>query len=94
MAINLDLVGKTSDPIAFTYTWKDAVLYALGVGLALLSIAGSLYITVGLVRRAVASGRRWSAGRPRRRVLALLAALACVVPLSVIWLVQGEFSDW
>lgn len=32
MAINLSLVGKKSDPIPFSYTWKDAVLYALGVG--------------------------------------------------------------
>ena len=32
MAIKLDLVGKKSDPVAFHYTWKDAVLYALGVG--------------------------------------------------------------
>ena len=32
MAINLDLVGKTSDPMKFKYTWKDTVLYALGVG--------------------------------------------------------------
>ena len=76
------------------HRYAAATADALGVGLALLSIAGSLYIAVGLVRRAVASGRRWSAGRPRRRVLALLAGLACVVPLSIIWLVQGEFSDW
>jgi acyl dehydratase len=32
MAIRLDLVGKKSDPIPFAYTWKDTVLYALGVG--------------------------------------------------------------
>jgi acyl dehydratase len=32
MAINLGLVGKKSAPIPFTYTWKDTVLYALGVG--------------------------------------------------------------
>src|SRR3954468_22192801 len=32
MAIKLDLVGKKSDPVPFSYTWKDAVLYALGVG--------------------------------------------------------------
>lgn len=32
MAINLDLVGKKSDPIPFHYNWKDVVLYALGVG--------------------------------------------------------------
>ncbi len=32
MAIKLELVGKKSDPIPFAYTWKDTVLYALGVG--------------------------------------------------------------
>jgi acyl dehydratase len=32
MAMKRDLVGKMSDPIPFQYVWKDAVLYALGVG--------------------------------------------------------------
>jgi len=32
MAIKLDLVGKTSAPLKHKYTWKDTVLYALGVG--------------------------------------------------------------
>ena len=32
MALKHDLVGKTSAPLAFEYTWKDVVLYALGVG--------------------------------------------------------------
>jgi acyl dehydratase len=32
MAIKLDLVGKKSAATPFSYTWKDAVLYALGVG--------------------------------------------------------------
>ena len=32
MALNLDAVGKKIDPITKDYTWKDAVLYALGVG--------------------------------------------------------------
>jgi len=32
MALKLDLVGKKSAPLSFRYTWKDAVLYALGVG--------------------------------------------------------------
>jgi putative peptide zinc metalloprotease protein len=76
------------------HRYAMAAADAIGVALALMSIAGSLYVVVGLVRRSVAIGLRWSAGRPRRRVLALLAAAACVVPLSVIWLVQGEFSDW
>lgn len=32
MALDLSLVGRPSDPIAFAYTWKDVVLYALGIG--------------------------------------------------------------
>ena len=32
MALNLDAVGKAVDPVTKAYTWKDAVLYALGVG--------------------------------------------------------------
>ena len=32
MALNLDAVGKAVDPVTKEYSWKDAVLYALGVG--------------------------------------------------------------
>jgi acyl dehydratase len=32
MALKLDAVGKKLDPVTRNYTWKDAVLYALGVG--------------------------------------------------------------
>jgi acyl dehydratase len=32
MAMKLDLVGRTSDATSFAYTWRDAALYALGVG--------------------------------------------------------------
>jgi acyl dehydratase len=32
MALDLSQIGKPSAPASFTYTWKDAVLYALGVG--------------------------------------------------------------
>jgi NAD(P)-dependent dehydrogenase (short-subunit alcohol dehydrogenase family)/acyl dehydratase/putative sterol carrier protein len=32
MALNLDAIGKQVGPISKDYTWKDAVLYALGVG--------------------------------------------------------------
>ncbi len=32
MALNLDGVGKPIGPFTKDYTWKDAVLYALGVG--------------------------------------------------------------
>lgn len=32
MALDLSLVDKPSEPYSFAYTWKDTVLYALGVG--------------------------------------------------------------
>jgi putative peptide zinc metalloprotease protein len=76
------------------HQYAAAAADAIGVALALASIGGSLYIAAGLARRAIAIGRRWSAGRPRRRLVAVLVGAACAVPLSVIWLVQHQFSDW
>jgi len=32
MSLNMDLVGKTTAPIKHKYSWKDCVVYALGVG--------------------------------------------------------------
>ncbi len=32
MALNLDVIGKRIGPVTTEYTWKDVVLYALGVG--------------------------------------------------------------
>jgi acyl dehydratase len=32
MALEQSIVGKPSEAMSFTYTWKDVVLYALGVG--------------------------------------------------------------
>ena len=32
MALNLDAIGKKIGPFTKDYTWKDAALYALGVG--------------------------------------------------------------
>ena len=32
MNLDLDLIGKTGQPVEHEYTWKDCVLYALGVG--------------------------------------------------------------
>ncbi len=76
------------------HQYAAAAADAIGVGLVLMSIVGTLYVVVGLVRRSVAFGLRWSAGRPRRRLAAFLVGLACAVSLPVIWLVRGEFSDW
>jgi putative peptide zinc metalloprotease protein len=67
---------------------------ALGAALAFVSIAGLLYVAAGLLRRAVSVGARWSAGRPARRLVAVVAGIACAGPLALFWLVQGEFRDW
>jgi hypothetical protein len=32
MALNLDAVGKKIGPNTKAYTWRDTVMYALGVG--------------------------------------------------------------
>jgi acyl dehydratase len=32
VGLNLDLVGTPTEPVSHAYTWKDCVLYALGVG--------------------------------------------------------------
>ena len=32
MGLNLDLIGKKSEPTAFTYTPDQVILYALGIG--------------------------------------------------------------
>jgi hypothetical protein len=48
----------------------------------------------GLARRIAAIGLRWSAGRPARRLLAVLAAAAIAASLATLWASQGQFSDW
>jgi acyl dehydratase len=30
--VDLSIIGKKTDPVVFEYTWRDVVLYALGVG--------------------------------------------------------------
>src|SRR5512139_3646507 len=32
MALNLEAIGKDIQPVTHEYTWRDVVLYALGVG--------------------------------------------------------------
>jgi acyl dehydratase len=32
MPLDLSIVGKPTAPVSFSYAWKDAVLYALGIG--------------------------------------------------------------
>ncbi len=71
-----------------------AAVDAIGTALLILSLAGSLYLATGLVRRAVSAGLRWSAGRPARRLLAAVAALACTTALAAFWTTQGQFHGW
>src|SRR5580692_6055857 len=71
-----------------------AALDAIGVALAALSVAGSLYIVIGLSRRAVILGLRWSADRPVRRLLVAVVAAAIAASLATLWASQGEFRGW
>jgi len=71
-----------------------AAIGAVGVTLLALSLAGSLYIVIGLARRLATMGLRWSAGRPVRRLLVALAGVACVLALAAFWDVQGQFHGW
>jgi putative peptide zinc metalloprotease protein len=71
-----------------------AAVDAIGAALVALSLAGTLYITTGLARRAFTLGLRWSAGRPARGLVAAAAAVACVATLATFWTVQGQFHGW
>ena len=76
------------------HRYPMAAVDAIGVALVALSFAGSLYIVTGLARRSVSAGRRWSAGRPARRLLAAVAGLAVLTGLAAFWTMQGQFRGW
>ncbi len=71
-----------------------AAVDAIGIALLTLSFAGSLYIVTGLARRIVTAGRRWSAGRPGRRLPAAAAGLAVLTGLAAFWIMKGQFRGW
>jgi putative peptide zinc metalloprotease protein len=77
-----------------THDFALAAAGVLGVLLVVLSIAGSLFVTVGLGRRLAAGGWRWSAGRPGRRVIVTAIALAILGGLVALWTMQGQFTGW
>ena len=76
------------------HRYAVAAVDAIGVALVILPLAGSLYIVTGLARRLTALGRRWSAGRPARRLLAAAAGLAVLTGLAAFWTTQGQFRGW
>jgi putative peptide zinc metalloprotease protein len=76
------------------HRYAMAAVDAIGVALLALSLAGSLYIVTGLMRRLVTAGLHWSAGRPARRLLAAAAGLAVIAALAAFWTTQGQFHGW
>ena len=76
------------------HRYAVAAADAIGIALVALSLAGSLYIVTGLARRLTALGRRWSAGRPARRLLTAAAGLAVLTGLAAFWTTQGQFRGW
>jgi putative peptide zinc metalloprotease protein len=76
------------------HDYAMAAVDAVGIGLLALSLAGSLYIVIGLARRLTALGLRWSAGHPARRLLVALAGLAGMAVLAAFWGMQGQFQGW
>jgi putative peptide zinc metalloprotease protein len=77
-----------------SHDYAAGAVDALGVGLAALSVAGSLYVITGLARRAAVGGMRWSGGHAGRRVLLALAAVVCVSLLAAFWVADGQFRGW
>jgi putative peptide zinc metalloprotease protein len=67
---------------------------AIGAVLVILPLVGSLYISSRLARRVATLARRWSAGRPARRVIAAAAILVFVATLAAFWAGQGQFRGW
>jgi len=76
------------------HSYAMAGLDVVGIALVTLSLAGSLYIMIGLARRLALAGLRWSVGRPGRRVLASAAGLAGLAALAFFWAAQGQFHGW
>ena len=71
-----------------------AAIDAIGVILLILPGVGSLYVVARLARQVAILGRRWSAGRLARRLLAAGTGLAVVAGLAAFWALQGQFHGW
>jgi putative peptide zinc metalloprotease protein len=71
-----------------------AAVDAIGAALVILPGAGSLYIAARLARQVATLGRRWSAGRPGRRLLAAGSGPAALAGLAAFWTIQGQFRGW
>jgi putative peptide zinc metalloprotease protein len=74
--------------------YAAAAVDAVGVVLLALPGVGLLYIAIRLARQITLLGRRWSAGRPVRRLLATGSGLAVMAALAAVWTIQGQFRGW
>ena len=74
--------------------YAAAALNAIGGALAAISGAGSIYVSIRLIRRAFGIARRWTAGHPRRRLIAVAVVTAIAVSLPLFWAAHGQFRDW
>jgi putative peptide zinc metalloprotease protein len=74
--------------------YAAAAVDAIDTALAALSVAASVYVVVLLGRQAFATSARWSRGRPGRRALAVLTALALVTGLAGYWAMKGQLRGW
>jgi putative peptide zinc metalloprotease protein len=76
------------------HRYAVAAVDVVGAALLALTLVGSIYVLTGLVRRAVTAGRRLSAGRPVRRLLATGTGLAVLAALAAFWTIQGQLRSW
>jgi putative peptide zinc metalloprotease protein len=74
--------------------YPAAAVAAISLALAAVTGGGSLYLIAATACRAVAATSRWTAGRPARRLLAILAAAACLTALALFWTAQNQFHGW
>ena len=85
--------GQLFDALA-NRQYAVAGVSAIGAGLALLSVAGSLFIAAGLARRACTAARSWSAGRRGRRLAAAATGAGLLAGLLAYWIAQGQLRGW
>jgi putative peptide zinc metalloprotease protein len=91
---SVSLQARLMATAATRHDYPMAAVDAIGAGLVALSLAGTLYITTGLARRIATACRRWSSGRPGRRLIAGAAMVTCAATLATVWTVQGGFHGW